>query len=300
MDIPRILSFLPLSLRRHTTVKCLLGAFPNSQNQWIEFNGEGRAYVNLGDPEMRNVFLKKSFEPDFFRIVYPILAEGGVFFDCGANFGLCTFGLLPHMERDRLSCHLFEANPNLIPFLKKSKTLFPSDSITIVEGCLSERSGDSRFQICSEFTGRSRVNPDGEAMIKNVVLDDYLEQNKIAKISFLKMDIEGWELKALSGLSRALKRNAIEVIYFEIASDVLGAYGLRAADVTDFLVKHGFCLFLCRESDTQSDAPTRNRFAKKQLNNLRLVKYTSRTEPFRTDLLAIHQSQIVGEYAVTD
>jgi predicted membrane-bound spermidine synthase len=58
-------------------VRSLLRAFPDSHDQWIEFNNDARAYVDLRDPEARNVFLKRSFEPDFFRIARAVLFDGG-------------------------------------------------------------------------------------------------------------------------------------------------------------------------------------------------------------------------------
>ena len=129
MNISALLQPAPLLLRRHLLVNCLLGVFPKSHDQWIEFNGHAKAYVDLRDPEVRNVFLQRSFEPDFLQLASAVLSEGGVAFDCGANFGLCTFGLIPFIDLDHLSFHLFEANRNLIPYLEKSKSLFPGAAI---------------------------------------------------------------------------------------------------------------------------------------------------------------------------
>ena len=164
MNIPAILKPAPPWLRRHLAVKCLLGVFPRSYDQWIEYNRGATAYVDLRDPEVRNVFLKRSFEPDFFAIASAVLVDGGLFFDCGANFGLCTFGLIPSVERG-LACHLFEANPNLTRYLEKSRSRFPSVSIKIIEGCLADRPGTSRFQIDPEFTGQSHTELGGATIL---------------------------------------------------------------------------------------------------------------------------------------
>jgi hypothetical protein len=102
MDIPAIFGAMPLGLRRHSLVKFLLAVFPDSHDQLIEFNSGARAYVDLRDAEVRNVFLKRSFEAEFFRIAESVLACGGVYFDCGANFGLCTFGLLEAVDHGNL------------------------------------------------------------------------------------------------------------------------------------------------------------------------------------------------------
>ena len=136
---------------------------------------------------MRNVFLQRSFEPDFLKLASAVLSEGGVAFYCGPNFGLCTFGLLRSVELDHLSFHLFETNRNLIPYLEKSKSLFPAAAIQVVEGCVSDRSGTSRLQIDSQSTGHSHVDSDGTIAQENIVLDDYLERHGFEFVTFLKM-----------------------------------------------------------------------------------------------------------------
>jgi len=275
-------------------VRCLLRAFPGSHDQWIEFNNDARAYVDLHDPEARNVFLKRSFEPDFFRIARAVLFDGGVYFDCGANFGLCTFGLLPSMNSATVNCHLFEANPALIPYLETSRTVFPSVRIKIVEGCLSDHKGTSRFQISEQLTGHSHVHPKGSSEIPNIILDDYLEENRIKKINFLKLDIEGQELIALRGLSAALNLRMIEVIYLEVATDVLERYRLASGDVIAFLESNGFRLFYCRDKDTSERCSSAVRFKRSSLNQLPLLEFKLPAGNLRTDLLAVHKALIAN------
>jgi hypothetical protein len=46
-------------------------------------------------------------------------------------------------------------------------------------------------------------------------LDSFAEEEDLAKIDFLKMDIEGHELSALGGASRLLERKVIRALSFE-------------------------------------------------------------------------------------
>ena len=292
MNIPAICEPLPVWLRRHSLVKYLLRILPGSHDQLIDFNVGAKAYADLRDPEVRNVFLKGSFEPDFFRIAETVLACGGVYFDCGANFGLCTFGLLQSIDHAVLRCHLFEANARLIPYLERTKTLYPSVQINVVEGCLSDRTGITRFEVSPEYSGHSHVHPEGSLVSGNIVLDNYLEENQIEKINFLKMDIEGQELNALRGLSSALNRLMVEVIYFEVVTDVLDRYGLAPGDVTGFLESNGFRVFYCREKDISEGCSTTVRFGRSKLNQLRLLEFKPPAGTLRTDLLAVHEALI--------
>jgi FkbM family methyltransferase len=292
MNICTLLEPAPLWFRRHLLVQCLLGVFPKSHDQWIAFNDRAKAYVDLRDPEVRNVFLKRSFEPDFIKLACAILAEGGVSFDCGANFGLCTFGLIPLLDLGHLSFHLFEANPRLIRYLEKSKSLFPSATIDVVEGCTSDRPGATRFRFDAQFTGHSHVDADGASAQANVVLDDYLESQGIDRVTFLKMDLEGQELNGLRGLSEAISRGAIEVIYFEVRSEILQRYDVSLEQILHFLYENGFRVFYCRDRDLIGRHFTTIRFARNGLNQLQLSEFRPVGGPLQTDLLAIHESLI--------
>ena len=191
-----------------------------------------------------------------------------------------------------MACHLFEANPNLTRYLEKSRSLFPSVSIKIIEGCLADWPGTSRFQINPEFTGRSHTELGGATILQNVVLDDYLEQNQIERITFLKMDLEGQELSALRGLTKALARGAVEVIYLEVSSELLRRYSIGPEQVVDFLSNNGFRIFYCRDRDLLGRQPTRVRFAHRGLNRLRLAEFEFADDHLQTDLLAIHEPWI--------
>jgi FkbM family methyltransferase len=292
MNISALLEPAPLLFRRHLLVNCLLSVFPESHDQWIEFNDRAKAFVDLRDPEVRNVFLKRSFEPDYIKLASAILLEGGVSLDCGANFGLCTFGLIPSLDLGHLSFHLFEANPNLIRYLEESRSLFPSAAIQVVEGCISDHAGTSRFQFDSQFTGHSHVDADGTSVQGNIVLDDYLEDQSIDRVTFLKMDLEGQELNGLRGLSKAFNRGAVEVIYFEVRSEILQRYDMVPEEILYFLYENGFRVFYCRDRDLLGRHFTTVRFARSGLNQLQLSEFRSLGGELQTDLLAIHESLV--------
>jgi FkbM family methyltransferase len=205
---------------------------------------------------------------------------------------MCTFGLLPSMNPTTVSCHLFEANPALISYLQTSSTVFPFVRIKIIEGCLSDHEGTSRFQISERLTGHSRVHPEGSSVTRNIILDDYLKENRIEMVNFLKLDIEGQELIALRGLSAALNLQKIEVIYLEVATDVLDRYRLVPGDVVRFLESNGFRLFYCREKDVPQRSSPVVRFRRSNLNQLRLLEFKLPVGNLRTDLLAVHKAFI--------
>jgi hypothetical protein len=107
------------------------------------------------------------------------------------------------------------------------------------------------------------------------------------------MDLEGQELTALRGLSRALHRGAIEVIYFEVRSELLHRYGFVAEDVVQFLRQSGFRVFYCRECDLAGRSTPTVTFFRSSLNCLHLAEVEIVPRSMGTDLLAVHGSLII-------
>jgi len=59
------------------------------------------------------------------------------------------------------------------------------------------------------------INMDKSEEIKLTTIDVYCEKNNISRINFLKLDIEGNELKALNGATQLLNNKKIDLIQFE-------------------------------------------------------------------------------------
>jgi hypothetical protein len=150
------------------------------------------------------------------------------------------------------------------------------------------------------YTGHSHVDADGTIAQENIVLDDYLERHGLEVVTFLKMDLEGQELTALRGLSRAFERRAIQVIYFEVRTEILQRNGMLPEQIFHYLYGNGFRIFYCRDRDLIGRRPTSIRFSRNALNELQLADFKSAGSVLQTDLLAIHESQISEPKIITN
>src|SRR6202022_4267541 len=95
-------------------------------------------------------------------------------------------------------------------------------------------------------------------------------------------------LSVLQGLTKALARGAVEVIYLEVSSELLRRYGIGPEQVVEFLSNNSFRVFYCRGRDLRGRQPTRVRFTRHGLNRLRLAEFELTDDHLQTDLLAIH------------
>jgi len=240
---------LPRPLLRHKIIRFLIRTGLKSNPDKTTFNDHATAFLDLSDPEPRNVFAKGLFEPDFFKIASRLLPANGIFFDLGANAGLCSFGLIPSHPSSHY--HLFEANEDLISLMKKSSSLHPKVNLSIHHACITERSGKTRFFLEKNQSGQSHVATAKEQGIEvsNLVLDEYLLSRQIKHIDFMKMDLEGHELAALKGLNTSLQENMVKAIYLETMPENQSRYGLETNAPLLFLEKNGYQLAFCKEED---------------------------------------------------
>ena len=145
--------------------------------------------------------------------------------DAGANYGYYTFFLAQH------GCRVFaiEANPELIPMLKKSIELNGCDDrVEVFNLAVSDTDGREIVFNTYPCTGDSSLfeRPDiakdgGNFTTTSVTLDEL----STGKIDFIKMDIEGSEPFAWKGMQKLLDRNPDCVVLMEFSPTVLSNGG---------------------------------------------------------------------------
>jgi FkbM family methyltransferase len=221
--------------------------------QLFEYDEGGRAWVDLRDGEVRAAYLHERFWPEIHPIVGAFLGGGGDFFDVGANFGLVTFALPPLVAGRGTRFHLFEANPRLVPLLRRSAELWPGESFRVVEGCVGDRAGTSRLAVPSRTWGQAAIADHG-VEVPNVVLDDYIAEQGVERIGFLKMDLNGWEGRALRGAWRALAAGRVEAAFVEVIPADLLAAGESAEGLMGTMEGLGFDAYFCGLSDISHPA----------------------------------------------
>jgi len=139
-------------------------------------------------------------------LVVSYLNEGDVFVDVGANTGLFTKMVLDGVGNDFLSnAILFEPVPYLFD---ECKNKFGNvDNIIINELALGDEKCETTILASNQNLGYNKIYKEGMEIhshekytIKCTTFSDWVFENKIEKINFIKVDAEGHDVNVIRGM----------------------------------------------------------------------------------------------------
>ena len=127
-----------------------------------------------------------------------VLPKKTVFVDAGGFDGDTTVGFC-RRNPDYQKVLLFE--PSAVNLQKARERLKDFHSITYIEKGLSDQAGILAFN--PDAGSASAVSGAGSCKIAVTTLDEEVQ----SPVTFVKMDLEGWELKALTGAERHIRND---------------------------------------------------------------------------------------------
>lgn len=137
------------------------------------------------------------------RIFYEnTVREGSVVFDLGAHAGYYTMLASVLVGKDG-KVFAFEPYPGNIQHLKEHLRLNHVTNATVIEAAVSDQFDTVLFQEGTDGT-LGKIAPTGNLKVKTVRLDDLVERGEIPTPDYIKMDIEGAEMQALTGATAIL------------------------------------------------------------------------------------------------
>ena len=184
------------------------------------------------------------------------LTPGCVILDIGANFGYYACQLATSLDKN---CVIYAFEP--VP--SNHERLLKNIALNRLEGCirpvkfgLSDSDGSASMTINPANTGAAHIT--GKAGdIPLTTLDHFCASEGIARVDFIKIDVEGFEVSVLRGGEETIKSSR-PVILIELNPTTLRRVGLSARDVVDMLKGFGYSLYVARRERLEAlvDLPT--------------------------------------------
>jgi FkbM family methyltransferase len=214
----------------------------------VPWHAGTRLRLSLDNDLSLALFAGGAFEPNEFALLDRVLQPGMVFLDGGANEGAYTvFAAARVGERG----HVVAVEPSAreAARLRANIALNRLRNVTVVEAALAETGGSALLRIAEPLhaghntLGAFAYEGVREADTANVpvtTLDELAATRGIARLDVVKLDIEGAELRALSGARRVLGQMR-PLLLLEVLEPALEAQGgsapelLRLLDDADYV-----------------------------------------------------------------
>ena len=176
-------------------------------------------------------------------IAAAVLAPGDRVLDLGAHLG--GFAL----TASALGCKVLavEASPRNAELLRISAEHNKFADLEIVHAAVSDERGTVAFEGSGPWGHVARPDEDGcAATLPSVRVDDLLAERVWNGVRFVKLDVEGSEIRAIRGMPNLLGRADAPMIFFESNTHTLGFYGHTEHDLRRELSQLGFKLYEVR------------------------------------------------------
>lgn len=177
----------------------------------------------------RSLFFRGVYEPEMTALFRRIIKPGMTAMDIGSNFGWYTI-LMAHLVGPRGRVYAFDMDSKLIRILQKSLQLNGLNNVVCTRSALGNVRTDVPYY---DDAGAGTANLSQELVqssstqsVPMILLDDFVREQAISSVDFIKCDIDGAEGLFIDGAEHVLRtvpRMSVEI--YDEAQKVFGSSG---------------------------------------------------------------------------
>ena len=184
--------------------------------------------LNINDWIQQNIFFLGSYEDAELKVLANHLKPDSVFIDIGANFGLYSLIASQHISEEGTIIS-FEPFPENYKSLCTNLSLNDLHRITAENTAVGSETGTLKLYYNSKENNLGMVSYNNTQQsdfvtVNKINIDGYLKSKSLEKITFIKIDVEGFEYEVLQGMKQTLQQNSpiilIEVLDSKSENDV--------------------------------------------------------------------------------
>lgn len=176
-----------------------------------------------------------NYEESFSRAMLENVSNGDVVWDIGANVGFYTKQFADKVGSEG-KVYGFEPSPKTISILNQN--IAGLQNVTTVNKALSDYDGELNFLIqensdttTDRLVDNNYAPKSGEKCVKVSVVtaDSLIKNSEVSFPNFCKIDVEGYEMEVVKGMSGMLNDQRLRVICIEVHFTRLNERGLDGA-----------------------------------------------------------------------
>lgn len=179
-------------------------------------------------------------------LIYRYAKPGTATIDVGAHNGYFTICLSDAVGSNG-TVHAFEASPVIYAELERTIEINRLHNVQSINKAVSDTTEAIQFYLAPNWKSEVSSMRPGEGSrltIDATSLDAVMPETKT--VSFVKIDVEGAEMKVLKGMSSIISRNH-PVMVIEVSDPWLKELGSSSAEVFEFLHANNYQIFEIRK-----------------------------------------------------
>jgi FkbM family methyltransferase len=179
--------------------------------------------INLNYNSLQSAWLMYNYWVDWeeFNLIKDVLRPSDIVFDIGANMGFYTIWMSKFINSSG-KIHSFEPDSkSYVRLLKNIELNNIQDFVNANRMAVSNNIGMVKFS--EGLDGENHIinkTENNYEIISCTTIDQYVFDNQIKKIKYIKIDIEGFEYQALSGAIQTLTNGVVDIFQIEINSQI--------------------------------------------------------------------------------
>jgi FkbM family methyltransferase len=176
-------------------------------------------------------YLARPYEPGTAALLERLVRPGAIFVDIGAQFGYFTL-IGARAARSTGRVYAFEPEARNFRLLERNIALNRLTTVMALQRAVGDRAGIASMFVYGDSDSHSLYrHPDAAVRetisVPVVALDDVLQDQTV---DVIKIDIEGHEPRALTGMQQTIARNPNVVLITELAPVYLRRGGTEPSD----------------------------------------------------------------------
>lgn len=216
------------------------GAMRRTRGRWHGYVME----LDLADwAERRTFFLGRYYEVGVQLLLRAYLRPGDTFLDVGGNIGMISL-LAARLVGPQGRVHAFEPNPRCVERFRRAMASNGITQVTLHAVGLSDAPGSFELNLLSEHSGAGTMAAlkEGQVAAERFRVDVVRGDDAVGDggpVAAIKIDVEGFECRAVAGLERTIRRDRPMMI-MEVVPETLEAAGSTAAELFGLMQGLGY------------------------------------------------------------